>query len=334
MINRILVSLDGSPVAESILPAVQAFARLTGAAVTLFQAVEPLEHRVEGPNPAQLIAAVLRAAPPSEGEAAAPATDLEQQDAERAHAYLVGVAQHLQRQGVEAHTRVGRGAAADAIIAAAAAYDLVAMGTHGRSGVGRWVYGSVADKVLRGASVPILLIRAGPAAAAWSVPPRRIVVPLDGSELAERALPLAIEVAERARAEVLLVQSVSWAAVAMVDPYGYGGGGTATADLLEQAETDAHAYLDGIGRRLAERGLTVRAAVRLEAAAEAILDLAVEQRADLIVMSTHGRGGLGRWTYGSVADRVLRGATTPVLLVRAGVPVPAAAEAAQATTVG
>ena len=94
--------------------------------------------------------------------------------------------------------------------------------------------------------------------------------------------------------------------------------------MLEQAQTDAHAYLEGIGQRLAERGLTIRTDVRLEAAAEAILDLAVEQQADLIVMSTHGRGGLGRWVYGSVADRVLRGAAIPVLLVRAGVPVDAA----------
>jgi len=319
MINRILVPLDGSPVAESILPAVQAFAQLTDAAVTLFQAVEPLERRVEGPNPAQLIAAALRAATPSEGEAAAPATDLEQQDAERAHTYLVGVAQQLQRQSIDAHTHVGQGAAADAIIAAAGEYDLVAMGTHGRGGVGRWVFGSVADKVLRGASVPVLLIRAGPAAAAWSVPPRRIVAPLDGSELAERALPLAAALAERAGAEVLLVQSVAWAAMAMADPSGYGAGG-GTADLLEQAQADAHAYLDEVGRRLAGRGLTVRADVRLEAAAEAILDLAVEQRADLIVMSTHGRSGVGRWVFGSIADRVLRGATSPVLLVRAGAP--------------
>ena len=189
MISRILVPLDGSPVAESILPTVQVFARLTGAAVTLFQAAEPPERPIGSPSPEQLVAESLHVAGPRDEGATASVADLEQQAGGRAHTYLVGIAQQLQRQGVEAHTRVGQGRAADAIVAAAGEYDLVAMGTHGRGGVDRWVYGSVADKVLRGASVPVLLIRAGPAAAAWSVPPRRIVAPLDGSELAERALP-------------------------------------------------------------------------------------------------------------------------------------------------
>jgi nucleotide-binding universal stress UspA family protein len=317
MIDRILVPLDGSAVSESILPTVQAFAHVTGAAVMLFQVVEPMERLVEGPDPAKLVAAALRAAEPRAEAAAPTVADLERQAGERAHAYLVEIAEQLQRQGTDVHIGIGQGVAADAIMAMAGDYDLVAMATHGRGGVGRWVYGSVADKVLRGAAVPVLLIRARPDSPAWSVPPRRILVPLDGSELAERALPLATALAERAGAEALLIQSVSWAAMAMAAPFG-SGYGIGMADLLEQAQGDATAYLDDIARRLSERGLAVRTDVRLEPAADAILDMAGEQQADLIVMSTHGRGGLGRWVYGSVADRVLRGAAIPVLLVRAG----------------
>jgi nucleotide-binding universal stress UspA family protein len=210
------------------------------------------------------------------------------------------------------------GPPAPVIIDAGRDFDLIAMATHGRSGIGRWVYGSVADKVLHGASVPVLLVRARPAATAGAVPPRRILLPLDGSELAEQALPLALALAERAGAELILAQSIASAAMALANPYGYGVG---AAELLEHVQAGAQAYLEDVGQRLADGRLTVRTEVRLEPAAEAILDVASEKQADLIVMSTHGRSGVGRWVLGSVADRVLRGTTVPVLLVRSGLPI-------------
>jgi nucleotide-binding universal stress UspA family protein len=311
MIRRILVPLDGSALAEAVLPCAEQFARLTGAALTLVQVVEPL------PEPLRLRAPRRSYPGPGGGELTAQAA------AERAAAgYLAGVAQRLATAGLAVTTRVLAGQAAAQIIQAGQEADLIVMATHGRSGIGRWVYGSVADKVLRGASVPMLLVRARSDGGAVDCRLRRILVPLDGSELAERALPLATHLAERAGAELVLLQSIFWAEMIIGEyPYGYGPL-VEQEELLEEAEAGARDYLGEVQRRLAEQGLQARVAIRYDPAADAILSAAGDEQADLIVMSTHGRGGLGRWVLGSVADRVLSGGTVPILLVRAGVTVP------------
>jgi nucleotide-binding universal stress UspA family protein len=192
------------------------------------------------------------------------------------------------------------------------------MATHGRSGIGRWVLGSVADKVLRGASTPVLLVRADQTDVVVTGHPRRILVPLDGSDLAEQALPLAQELARRAGAALHLIRSVTWpwegsAAIAALDA-------TRGADLIEREEAAARAYLAAVSAGVARQGVAVTTSLCFGSAGEAILANAAAGQADLIVMSTHGRGGLGRWALGSVADRVLHGASVPVLLVRSGLP--------------
>lgn len=194
MIRQILVPLDGSKLAESILPSVEEFARLAGASVTLLQVIEPIESVVDLFG--QEYPGVER--------------DLQAADERVAHTYLTGIAQRLNRAEIVAHTRVVVGPVAETIIQLAHEFDLIAMATHGRSGIGRWVFGPVADKVLHGATVPVLLVRAGRAAVAagW---PRRILVPLDGSGLAEQALPLAALLARRAGAELILTCSIGWA---------------------------------------------------------------------------------------------------------------------------
>jgi nucleotide-binding universal stress UspA family protein len=301
MIRRILVPLDGSALAESVLPHAVAFARLAGAGLTLAQVVEPFEGLVE-------LAGVWEFGDGSAERRAA---------AERAAAdYLTGVARRLDADGVPAQLRVLVGPPAETIIRTAGEFDLITLATHGRGGPGRWVYGSVTDRVLLRAPAPILLIRAGHGApaAGW---PRRILVPLDGSAPAERALPMAAMLARRAGGELLLLQSIGWAQAAIADAPAFFAGGLGADRLVERAEEGARAYLVEVGRRLAAEGPAVETAIRLEPAAEAILGGAAELAADLIVLSTHGRGGPGRWRYGSVADRVLRGADLPVLLVRA-----------------
>jgi nucleotide-binding universal stress UspA family protein len=144
---------------------------------------------------------------------------------------------------------------------------------------------------------------------------RQILVPLDGSELAEHALPIAAELARRAGAAVILMRGVSM----VTESLGMLAAGA--PELMGLAEDGARGYLGEVARGLAGQGLTVVIEIRLDPAADGILACAEEQAADLIVMSTHRRGGLGRWVYGSVADRVLRGAPIPMLLVRAAVPV-------------
>jgi nucleotide-binding universal stress UspA family protein len=322
MIGRILVPLDGSALAEAALPCVQELAHLTGASVTLLRIVEPLESTLE-----------LAAAAPDE-RLALVKVDLLVGEV-RARDYLATAARQFERDGIEAHTRVAVGPPTERIIQAAGSADLVAMSTHGRSGIGRWVFGSVADAVLRGAPAPVLLIRADQTDVVATGRPRRILVPLDGSELAERALPSAVDLARRAGAAIVLIRSVTWpqefvSSFANLDPIGGAG-------LVEHRQGHARAYLAEVGERLTRQGLAVAASLRSEPAAEAILACAAEERADLIVMGTHGRGGLGRWAFGSVADRVLRSAAVPVLLARAGLPAdvaiaaPPAYEIAEAT---
>jgi nucleotide-binding universal stress UspA family protein len=296
-----LVPLDGSALAESVLEHVQAFARLTGASVTLVQVVESLESLIE------LAASWEFSNASAERQEALERT---------AQVYLTGVARRQAAAGLAVRTRIVVGPPAETIIQTAHEYDLIAMATHGRSGLGRWVFGSVTDRVLRGATVPVLLIRAGQTAPSddW---PRRILVPLDGSALAEQALPLAVDLAGRASAVVILLQSIGWARSAVADYPAFFASGLGADRLLEQAEDSARDYLAGVGQRLSETGLVAQPEIRLDPPAEAILTSVIEEQAELIVMSTHGRGGLGRWVYGSVTDRVLRGASLPVLLVRA-----------------
>jgi nucleotide-binding universal stress UspA family protein len=134
-----------------------------------------------------------------------------------------------------------------------------------------------------------------------------LLVPLDGSSLAERVLPLAEALAEVGGARLVLVRAV----LARTVP----GGDLTSAQV--HAVDEADAYLRDIASRLGERGLGVETAVVYGEAAEGILDEIRLRRADVVVMATHGRSGLGRWVYGSVADAVLAHSPVPVLLVRA-----------------
>lgn len=135
----------------------------------------------------------------------------------------------------------------------------------------------------------------------------RILVPLDGSQLAEMVLPYVREMASRTKAEVLLLTSVQ--PVTVWDA-------TVTTFSLDREESFALAYLDGKREEMAAAGLKTRARVVQGPAAESILKVAAEEKVDLIAMSTHGRSGLTRWLFGSVANKVLEGTTTPLFLVR------------------
>lgn len=136
---------------------------------------------------------------------------------------------------------------------------------------------------------------------------KRILVPLDGSPLSERALPYAQALARTTQARIILLRAV--------EAHAFTGRGRAKARIA--AMTEAETYLDGVANPLRERGLTVDIAVPFGGAADAIGDEVAYREADLVVMATHGRGGLGRFVYGSVAARVLHEAEAPVLLVRA-----------------
>jgi nucleotide-binding universal stress UspA family protein len=144
---------------------------------------------------------------------------------------------------------------------------------------------------------------------------RTILVPLDGSPLAERTLPYAEAIARPCGGRLALVRAVPY----LARPAGEQSFPTLAA-ARNAAADEARAYLEGVGVKLAERGLDTQIAVPYEEEADGIIAEAQRAGADLIAMATHGRGGLGRWIYGSVAQEVIARAKLPTLLVRAWLP--------------
>jgi len=188
--------------------------------------------------------------------------------------------------------------------------DLILMATHGRSGIKRWVMGSVAEKVLQASKAPIWLVRAKVSAESihdkW--PKGETLVPLDGSELSEAVLPYVKTLAKQQGAESMNV--VLFGVSEPLVESGYY-----IPDVPMKMD-DLKKYLAKEERQLKDAGLSVRSEVRKGRPAEQIIKYAREKPFNLIVMSTHGRSGLGRWVFGSVADKVLHTASSPILLVK------------------
>jgi len=136
----------------------------------------------------------------------------------------------------------------------------------------------------------------------------KILVPLDGSVFAEAALPKAVELLRsNDKASLILLRAAEATTLPGVDP----------TDAQVRVVREAEEYLEAVGERLREDGVPgVRTSVWYGAAAPSILEAAREANPDLIVMSTHGRSGIGRLIVGSVAESVLRGTRTPIFLIR------------------
>jgi nucleotide-binding universal stress UspA family protein len=146
---------------------------------------------------------------------------------------------------------------------------------------------------------------------------RRILVPLDGSELAERALPYAQGLARELNSELILLRVVNCVDLASSQAFtGFLPAEVFDAAIEDERQTAAE-YLARLAERLQADGLATQWVVRSGDPAGEIVEYGKMAQIDLVVMSTHGRSGLSRWVYGSVADRVLRGGTLPVLLIRA-----------------
>jgi nucleotide-binding universal stress UspA family protein len=236
-----------------------------------------------------------------------------------AEVYLDDVVARLRTAGLDAHSVVQTGPAAEVIVDLAAQMGVqqIVMATHGYSGIKRWTHGSIAERVLQTASVPLLLVRAQDPEVAgdWRQPApcQRILVPLDGSHMAEQVLPVVTDVARALHASLVLFQ------VPIAHVYGWMTGEwfLPVQGVLDTAEEDAQAYLDEVAAGLEAQDVSVVTTMMIGSVAEAIIEHAQANCIDLIAMCTHGRAGLLRWTLGSVADRVLRAGRTPILLVRA-----------------
>jgi nucleotide-binding universal stress UspA family protein len=199
---------------------------------------------------------------------------------------------------------------------------LIIMATHGRTGIRRWALGSTADKVVRAAKCPILLVRAN-IDILKKIKLGKITVTLDGSKESEAVLPYVESLASKLKAKVNLLHVV-------VPPYhiypitqgvGYYAGAGIIKVPYSEAEVKpwvdgAKEYLQKISDKLAEQGIESSYEVRVGFAGEKIIEAAGESGVDLVVMSTHGESGFSRWEHGSIADKVLHAGSTPLLLVR------------------
>ncbi len=201
--------------------------------------------------------------------------------------------------------------------------DLILMATHGWSGVKRWILGSVADKVLRESTIPVWLVRANVSEESVRKlgPGSRVLVPLDGSELSETVLPHVEALAQQAVTEptdVILVSVIEPlvlpANVAL--PEASLNWGSLSAEHMIRARKGLDEYMTRTVERLRDSGVTVRYEVLEGRPADEIIQYCEKSQIDLVIMATHGRSGVSRWAYGSVAERVLMNGSSPILLVR------------------
>ncbi len=313
--RTILVPLDGSALAEQVLPYVRTLAPLLGARVQLLNVIVESQHdglMAEG------IAASYGMIDPLTTQ-----REREQRSLTRltqhAESYLDSQAVLLRSHGIDIDTDVRCGPAADVIAEAAEGLDIamIAMATHGYSGLRRWALGSVTDRVAHSTAKPVFVVRGTTAPPTEPIMFKRVMVPLDGSPLAMQALPLAADLAERARAELLLMQAVAASIEAYPASAPLGRPDLIPSDMLRMLRARAGQQLEDQAAMLRDRGLLVVSRVSNGHAAEAIIDQAERESVDLIVMATHGYSGIKRWALGSVADKVLHAATTPLLLVHA-----------------
>jgi nucleotide-binding universal stress UspA family protein len=320
MFERLLVTDDGSPLAEAAIPHAALIARATSAGVVLLTVTQPPEEVLADFGPS-----VWRAHLDA-GSLAEVGLITPERLREEAARGLAAPRAALEAAGVlSVTTLVREGSPGPAIVKVARdeRCDLIVIASHGRSGFKRAVLGSVADHVVRhAAGVPVLVCRATTAA-----PPaayRYLLLPQDGSEHSRLAIAPAAALASATGAEVVLLRAIDSVAriLAMSTPAGYPMAPPIPVDLAEQVvafqRQDAIGDLEAAAERLGDAGAHVRSTEIIEGLpGPAIVEAAERLECDLIAMATHGRGGLGRALLGSVADFVARNTTlAPVLMVR------------------
>jgi nucleotide-binding universal stress UspA family protein len=285
--TKILVPLDGSKLAEQILPYARALAEAFRIPVELLRVDEP-----------ELI----------------PPYSLPRQ----AGGYLEEIGGGYFAPSVQVNHAVEPGKPAEVIVDRAGAVrgTLIAMATHGGSGIRRWLLGSVASKVVQTAESPVLLVRSIEGNDPTKpVRLNAIYVPLDGSGLAEAVLPHVKELAQKMNLEVCLVRVYA----SPPESYLVGEGLSAPAlgRLREQIREEAENYLTGKTDELRAEGLSRVSSIAVEGdPAGEIIDVARKTPDNMLAMATHGRSGLGRLVLGSVTEKVVHHSRDPVLIIR------------------
>ena len=297
MYTRILVPLDGSATAEAVLPYAEAFVAGFKTSVELMSVIDI------GAMTTHLAADKIHNL-----------DTIIATEEKNSASYLENVAKNFSRLPTEC--RIVRGKPAETILETTSKDrdTLIAMATHGRSGAKRWLLGSVAEKVLRGTTNPLFLVRAAAAKASPQRIINSIVVPLDGSSLAEQILPTVSIWAQSLDVEVTPIRAFEFPASA------YYGSDNYLPDydaFREEARKEAADYLKEKADSLIAEGVRTVSTRTIEGpAADEILSYAQTAPRAVIAMSTHGRSGVRRWILGSVTEKVVRHGDDPVLVVR------------------
>lgn len=345
MFKKMLVPLDGSSNSERILPWVAGLAQPLGASVELLAVIEPENLALPGgmPEPPRRGSDFgPHDAPSYDSEATRSAstagfgvvgegighggepdrppaygTQIVDQAISRARAYLTGHAHELEDDyDLAATIRVAVGRPAEEIISGAVAGDveLIALATRRESALSRGILGSVTDRVLRTSNVPVLVVH--PRGPSGFPPngggPREVIIPLDGSELGQRAVEPGLAIAEAAGASVRFIRVVNYTYFPVselaVGPYSHG-------DAIGELRILAREYLKPFLTQAEARGLDRSSHVEVGFAPSVITEEAERRPGALIVMSTHGRSGVQRLLLGSVVDKVIRTSGSPILVI-------------------
>jgi len=299
MYKKILVPLDGSAVAEQVLPYVRTLAGGLKIPAELMGVVDiaELPFHVSAEKERYLDTMI-------------------EDSVRRSGEYLKGVAQTFPRASVSFAVEKGR---AEEVIIAKAVADketLITMATRGRSGINRWLLGSVAEKVLRGSANPLLLVRAkAEAKTEGEVTLKSIVVPLDGSEVAESVLPTVLEMAKKLNMEIVLFRACNV-------PYSVFGGVrdhfAMVDELLGAIKGEARGYLEKKTEELKKQGANkVSYVLEQGTSADEIISLGRKTPDNLIAICTHGWSGVKGWVLGGITETVVRHSGDPVLVIRA-----------------
>jgi nucleotide-binding universal stress UspA family protein len=299
--NRVLVPLDGSELAEQAIPFAHAVTQDAGTMiyVQVVPEAEPLRSLTGGPvATADEVAAIF---------------------AESATGDLTKAADRWDGIAPNYEIAVGVGDPADTILSLADEHraELIVIASHGRGALGRWTFGSVADRLARTSSLPVLVIRPRDAAPEIDTLPEfeRILLLTDGSERSRSAIDEAADLAKKLGKPVTLVRSIfPEAELAPATGYGAVYAPELYEELTKSVEDDAVKSLEDIVEQVKSHGATAEYLLVHGPAAQTIQSLATPN--DLIIMTSHGRSGFRRWLIGSVAEKLVRDAPCPVMLVR------------------
>jgi len=295
MYRKILVPLDGSEIADiALIYAAETTNALTGVEIDLLHVYNPKEGGLGSMHKAYI-----------------------EKSADE-------IIKRLDKNAaIKVNSKMTRGNPADKIVRYAQKNktDIIIMATHGRSGISRWAMGSVAYKVMRSVKIPICLVRAGidEETIRRKAKGRVIIVPLDGSKKAESVLPYVkalVQQYEKDDIEAVLLRICAKPEISSDYPYSMP---MSWEEHVEQENIKcklvAGVYLAEIAKQFKDNGIKVRAELPIGNPAEEIIKYDAQSDSRVIIMSTHGRSGISRWAYGSVAESVMLGTQTPVIMV-------------------